>query len=139
MYCPKCGTPNDSSVSICKNCGEVIQPIRQTQERYEPSGAKPADNLALAIVSTVVGFLCSCLGGIPGIVAIVFATQVNSKWSMGDFDGAESASKNAKLWSLVAFGITAAVFIFKIVAIVGSGILGSHFPGGGGMPGGFHL
>lgn len=108
MYCPKCGAQNNDNVSICKNCGEVI----------EPSGVKPADNLTLAIISTVVGALCSCFGVIPGIVAIVYAAQVNNKWSLGDFAGAESASKNAKTWSYISFGLSAvALLIFVSGAI----------------------
>ena len=53
---------------------------------------RPNNHLALAIITTV---LC-CLPA--GIVSIVYATQVNSKYNIGDYEGAERASKNAKTW-----------------------------------------
>ncbi len=40
-----------------------------------------------------------------GIVAIVFAAQVNGKLAAGDYEGAVYASNQAKLWCWVAFGI----------------------------------
>jgi len=69
-------------------------------------GPPPSSNLAFAIVTTL---LC-CLPA--GIVAIVYAAQVNSKWAMGDYDGAMRASSNAKMWSWISVGV-------GIVAIVG--------------------
>ena len=53
---------------------------------------KPDNNLLGAIVST----LCCCLPF--GIVSIVYAAQVNSKWEAGDHDGAMAAARNAKMW-----------------------------------------
>jgi hypothetical protein len=64
------------------------------------------NHLAWAIISTVVSFcLCCFVGGIPGIVAIVFAAQVNSKLNQGDVDGARRASDTAKIWCWVATGL----------------------------------
>jgi hypothetical protein len=62
--------------------------------------------LVWAILITIAS-LCTCciIGTIPGIVAIVFATQVNSKLSAGDRAGAEQASKNAKLWCWITTGL----------------------------------
>jgi len=40
-----------------------------------------------------------------GIVAIIYAAQVNGKAAAGDYNGAMEFSKNAKLWSWIAFGI----------------------------------
>ena len=54
-----------------------------------------------------------------GIVAIIFAAQVQSKLGMGDISGAMQASKNAKTWSTVAL-ICGAVIIglYLIVGVV---------------------
>ncbi|WP_242889959.1 CD225/dispanin family protein [Actinomadura litoris] len=61
-----------------------------------PSGTPPPNHLVWAILTT----LFCCLPA--GIVSIVFAAQVNSKWSSGDHAGAVSASNNAKIWAIVS-------------------------------------
>jgi hypothetical protein len=40
-----------------------------------------------------------------GIVAIVFAAQVNGKLAAGDYAGAVQTSNQAKMWCWVSFGI----------------------------------
>lgn len=60
--------------------------------------APPQNYLVFAILATI--FCCQ----IFGIVSIVYAAQVNSKWAAGDIQGAISASKNAKLWAWIAAG-----------------------------------
>jgi len=64
-------------------------------EQINQPQAPPPNYLVFAIIVTI--FCCQILG----IVSIVFAAQVNSKWNAGDFEGALDASKNAKLWALV--------------------------------------
>ena len=62
--------------------------------------------LVWAILITIASLcLCCVVGTIPGIVAIVFASQVNGKLSAGDRAGAEQASKNAKLWCWITTGL----------------------------------
>jgi hypothetical protein len=52
-----------------------------------------------------------------GIVSIIFAAQVNTKWAAGDFAGAQNSSKNAKLWAWVSFAAAICVFIaYAIIA-----------------------
>ena len=71
---------------------------------------KPPQNyLALAIISTL--FCCQ----IFGIISIIYAAQVNSKYIAGDYVGAESASKNAKLWGFLSVGI--GLLIIVIIAV----------------------
>lgn len=81
-----------------------------TPPSFPPEQAQsygPVPNyLVWAILITVASLcLCCIVGTIPGIVAIVFASQVNSKLSAGDRAGAEQASKNAKLWCWVTTGL----------------------------------
>lgn len=52
------------------------------------------------------------------IVAIIFAAQVNGKIAAGDIQGAMSASKNAKLFSMIAIGLGLAGAIIYIVFMV---------------------
>lgn len=64
------------------------------------------NHLAWAIVSTIVAFcLCCVVGAIPGVVAIVYAAQVNKKLNLGDVQGALQASSNAKTWCWVTTGL----------------------------------
>lgn len=67
--------------------------------------AKPENHLALAIITTI---LC-CLP--LGIVSIVFASQVNSKYAAGDYEGAEKASKNAKLFWIISLVLGLAIYL----------------------------
>src|SRR4051794_19109749 len=69
---------------------------------YPPGGQPPQNYLVWAILSTV--FCCLPLG----IVSIVYAAQVNSKWAMGDVAGAQESSRKAKqfaIWSAVSIVI----------------------------------
>jgi hypothetical protein len=65
-----------------------------------------------AILSTL--FCC-----LPfGIVSIVFAAQVDSKYNAGDYAGSVNASENAKKWAIisavVAVALTALWFLVAI-------------------------
>lgn len=51
-----------------------------------------------------------------GIVAIFFASQVNSKWAAGDQAGALAASKMAKLWTnLTMLALPLAFLILSLI------------------------
>lgn len=95
MFCRKCGGMNPDGAPACAHCGASV-------EGYSPAGAasapKPQNYLPHAIIST----LCCCLPF--GIVSIVYASQVDSKWNAGDFAGAQTASDNAKQWFWIAMG-----------------------------------
>lgn len=81
----------------------------------QPAGPAPANYLVWAIITVL---LCT----IPGIVAIVFATQVNTKWSAGDAAGAYDASKKAKTWALVGT-ILGAVAIVVYIIMIATGVM----------------
>lgn len=87
---------------------------QQEQQLQSPQQAPPPNYLVWAILTTI---LC-CLPF--GIVSIVYAAQVNSKWQMGDYDGAKLSSKNAKTWAWVAFAIgIAGVLLWLLLVIFG--------------------
>lgn len=76
-----------------------------------PVANKPKSNLAYAIVVTL--FCC-----LPfGIVAIVYAAQVDAKWNAGDWHGADRAARSAKNWALVGV-VSGLIFSFIYVLIV---------------------
>lgn len=83
-------------------------------------GAAPQNYMTLAIIATILG-CCSPvgLGFIIGLVAIYFASQVNSRFNAGDLAGAEKNSKYAKILAFVAIGLmvlnllyTGAIYMF---------------------------
>lgn len=64
----------------------------------------------------VQAILCTIFCCLPfGIVAIVYAAQVNGKVDAGDMAGAQAASKNAKTWCWVAFGVGLAGILIYVV------------------------
>jgi|SRR5690606_3635503 len=78
----------------------------------------PENNMTLAIIGTILG-LCSpcCIGLIVGIVAIVMASQVNTKFNAGDYAGAQSSAKNAKILAYVAIVIGGLGLIFNLISL----------------------
>lgn len=82
---------------------------------YNPQGypygpgqqGPPPSYLAWAIIST----LCCCMPF--GIVAIIYASKVNSLWLRGDVYGAQKASQRAQLWTILAIvlGLIANFFV----------------------------
>lgn len=100
--------------------------MSSTPPSFPPEQARsygPVPNyLAWAIVSTILAFcLCCVVGAIPGVVAIVFATQVNSKLAAGDRDGAAKASKNAKLWCWITTGLVIFGLLLNILTYATGG------------------
>lgn len=80
---------------------------------FLPSNEVP-NHLGLSITATILTLCCCC---IPfGIVPLIFSTQVNSKLAIGDYEGARSASDNAKLWSWISIGIALCLFVFNMMA-----------------------
>ncbi|MCX7886492.1 MAG: CD225/dispanin family protein [Verrucomicrobiae bacterium] len=81
-----------------------------------PSSAQPTapayvpNYLAQAILVT----LCCCWPF--GILAIVFAAQVNSKLRAGDLVGAQEASRRAKMWCWISFGLGIFVWVISLLA-----------------------
>jgi hypothetical protein len=79
----------------------------------------PQNYLVWSILTTL--FCCLPLG----VVSIVFAAQVNSKWAMGDFAGATESSNKAKQWAIwsaavAAVGAVLYIVFFLFVAVLGS-------------------
>jgi hypothetical protein len=98
-------------------------PLQETPATQAVGGTPPANYLVWAILTTI--FCCLPLG----IVSIVYAAQVNSKWQAGDLEGALKSSKNAKLWAWLSAGIGIAIAIIYIVVVVVLGVGSAIFSG----------
>lgn len=84
-----------------------------------PPGPPPENYLIWAILSTV---LC-CMP--LGIVSIIKASNVNTKWYLGDYEGARKDAEEAKKWAiwsavaqLILFGLIIIIYIIMIVFAV---------------------
>lgn len=76
----------------------------------------PPTYLVWSVIMTVV----CCL--IPGVVAIIFSSQVSTKYFSGDIEGARRASRNAEIWIIVSFvlGVLSATLYLPIMLVSGS-------------------
>jgi hypothetical protein len=125
VNCPNCGTSNLDTASICVNCGKPLAggtPVQQASYTPPPpppgaysAPAQPQQQIPNYLWQSIVVTLCCCLPF--GIVAIIFAAQVNDKLRRGDIAGAMQSSKNAKMWMLI--GLACGVVVFIIYALVG--------------------
>ncbi len=79
-------------------------------------------NIPNYLVQAILVTLCCCQPF--GIVAIVFAAQVDSKANAGDLAGAQDMSDKARMFSTIGFIIgllvNGLVFIVQIMAIASS-------------------
>lgn len=80
-------------------------------------GPPPPNFLVWAIVVTV---LC-CLP--LGVVSIVYASQVNTKWAQGDADGARQSAARAKtfaIWGAAVGAVVIVLWLLYVLAVAGS-------------------
>ena len=97
-FCQACGAPNQPEARYCAQCGASLSSGQPPVSTIQPAQHVP-NYLVHAIVVTV---LC-CLPF--GIVAIVYAAQVNGRLAAGDYNGAVEASRKARTWCWVSFGV----------------------------------
>ncbi|HEV2402337.1 MAG TPA: CD225/dispanin family protein [Candidatus Sulfotelmatobacter sp.] len=126
MFCPQCGASNADNAAVCVQCGRSLQPGVQpaplpvTGVVMPPAGTTVPNYLVFAILTTV---LCCIPAGIP---AIIYAAQVNGKLLAGDYAGAQAASKNAKIWCWVSFGVGLAFIVFSTALFMAGVVRGLH-------------
>lgn len=110
LFCPKCGSLNQDDANNCVSCGASLQQSAGGEsaqspapQNYSPQGPAAGANIPNHLVWAILSTICCCLPA--GIVAIVFAAQVNSKIAAGDIAGAQSSSQNALLWTYISVGL----------------------------------
>ena len=84
---------------------------------------QPKNYLIESILVTI--FCCLPLG----IVGIVYASQVNSKFASGDYEGAQMASNDANKWmkwGAISGIIVAVLYVIFIIAVGGLAFLGMN-------------
>jgi Interferon-induced transmembrane protein len=90
-----------------------------------PSSGAPA-SVPNYLVPAIISLFC-CLPG--GIVAVIFAAQVNGKVAAGDTAGAQDAAKKAKMFAFISIGLgllgIICYVLFVVIMGVGMGLAGS--------------
>lgn len=117
MYCTKCGAQIDDNANKCIHCGEVFR----KEEVPPPPPVQQVPNYL--VQSILVTILCCLPLGIP---AIIFAAQVNGKLQSGDIQGALSASKSARTFCWISFGLGLAAMVIWVAFMVMGVVLGNR-------------
>ena len=127
MHCSTCGARNDDEARFCVDCGQKLEEQEAMYgggPAYAPYGVPGGypqhipNYLVQAILVTI--FCCLPLG----IVAIIFAAQVNGKVAAGDIAGAQSSSRTARTLVIVPVVVGAVVIGIALLA----GLLGEPPP-----------
>lgn len=83
-----------AGVSHCAGCGRPL-------DTYTGGNTHSPGYVPNYLVQSILVTICCC---VPfGIVAIVYAAQVNGKLAAGDINGALAASQQAKTWCWAGF------------------------------------
>jgi hypothetical protein len=107
MFCPKCGLQNPDNAVQCPACGTALH-----ADFGQGNAPRVPNYLVWAILLTL--FCCMPLG----IPAIVFASQVDSRQNVGDFYGAMEASRKAKLFCWLSFGLGLGVIVIYLAIVI---------------------
>ena len=102
--CPECGEMIMVGAAKCRFCGAIFD------HRLKGSAAMGRlQTVPNYLVQAILVTLFCCLPF--GIVAIVYAAQVNGRVQAGDTRGAISASNSAKMWCWISFGVWMVGFV----------------------------
>jgi len=89
------------------------------QQAYSVKPPVPRNWLVESILVTILPFvLCGSILSLLGIIAIVYASQVESNYNRGDFANAEAASNSAGRWTKITFWISIAWLVLIVLTVV---------------------
>ena len=91
-----------------------------------PYSGLPQEKIPNYLVQSILVTLCCCLPF--GVVAIIYAAQVNTKQQAGDIAGATLASQNAKKWCWIGLAVGIVTNLI-VVGLQFAGLAASGFKG----------
>ena len=122
MFCQRCGKQIPDDSQYCGTCGHrqgapVVTGPGHGEGEYRASSTTTGERASFPPPTHQgLALFCTLLCCLPcGIVALVYADKVNSRYLSGDHAGAHQASESAKTWAWV--GIVGGIIII-FVAIV---------------------
>ena len=126
VYCTTCGREVDPDARFCDYCGAALDPTGDGGPAYAPGMSHPGEpgygelpHVPNYLVQAILVTICCCLPA--GIVAIVYAAQVNGRVAAGDFADAQRLSNNAKTWCWISFGVGLAISVgYGLVTVLGA-------------------
>jgi hypothetical protein len=83
-----------------------------------PSSGAPASVPNFLVPAIISLFCCTPLG----IVAVIFAAQVNGKVAAGDIAGAQDSAKKAKMFSYISIGLGLLLIICYVLFFLIMGV-----------------
>ena len=100
-------------------------PYGQQNGNGTPPPPRPTNAIKLPIISLVASifatmFFCytSFIALILAIIAVVYASQIDAKYNMGDYNGAISNAKNSKTMAYISLAISIVSFVVGLVIII---------------------
>ena len=91
-----------------------------SQDWTPPPASPPTESVPNYLIPAILSAVC-CFP--LGIISIIFAAQVNGKVAAGDIQGANDASKKAKLFSYIFLGLGILIWgCYLIFGVVIGGI-----------------
>lgn len=98
------------------NCGHAVN----DDVVGRPQCGKASDMSTMTVPNHLVGAIAStCCCCMPaGIVAIVYACQVNAKLAHGDVAGAQKSSRNARRWIVVGIVLGVLCVIWRLCTAI---------------------
>ena len=126
-FCPACGADTHPEAIICVKCGislvipQPAQVASQTQSQNRNFASQPLTPPKNWLIESILVTLFCCLPA--GIVGIINASKVESRFMMGDIAGAQAAADESKRWAtigLVAGLVVMVLYFVYIAAMVGT-------------------
>lgn len=84
------------------------------------TGAMPLPRPRNWLVESILVTIFCCLPF--GIAGIVFASQVNTKYDVGDYQGAQRASRDARRWTLIGLAVGGGWVVIILLFVLASSI-----------------
>lgn len=139
--CPNCQSPIPDGAQFCPRCG-MANPAFGQQAPHDGFAGTPhtppphagayghggavgpeIPNYLVQSILVTIFTLCTCC--IPiGVIPLIFSFQVNSKKQAGDFAGAAEASRKAKMWCWITFGVALVWFAISMAFGIMSALIG---------------
>lgn len=124
-FCSKCGTAAIAETQqFCMSCGSNLHGSQTSTDSVQPVNRPPVGNPTNInqppknwLLESILATLFCCLP--LGVVGIVHAIKVESRFYAGDIEAANKASEEAKRWTIVA-AVTGTVlgFIYGIIMLI---------------------